>query len=221
MLDKDISRKIRVSYINSTLPNLAYDCSIDLQRKMYLFTLSESPEKEIIIKKLEELNIKNEHDLLQNIHLPEIYTFFTTTRKVQRQLHKLKGLLRFKEIEGGYLYASFDSEFDILHPLAVHFAYRLNTEKIILHDIRRNKAMYAEKGQLFEIEFTAPIPPTTQMEQLLAKLWTNYFHTIAIEARTNKKLQSQFVPKKFQHWIVEFQNDTSSHSSNSSQLPLF
>lgn len=36
-------------------------------------------------------------------------------------------------------------------------------------------------------------------------LWVTFFHSIAIEARKNSKLQSQMIPKRFQRDALEFQ----------------
>lgn len=151
---------------------------------------------------------------LEKINDPIIYKIIKTVRRIQRQIHKLMGLLRFREIEGGYLYAPFESDFDIIVPLSKHFAHRFPNERLILHDAKRGKALFIEKGNFYEVIFNDILPSDTENEILFQQLWRRYHQNISINQRENKKLQRQNIPIKFQQWLTEFHKI---HESN--QLP--
>ncbi len=143
---------------------------------------------------------------LEQIHNPALYNVLKTAHRIQRQIHKLKGLLRFREIEGGYLYAEFAPDYDVIIPLAIHFSNRFPDEKIILHDIKRKKALFIEEGNFFEVVFNNQIPENTKEENLFQHLWKQYHQNISIKERENKELQRQNLSLKFQKWLIELDN---------------
>ncbi len=171
---------------------------------VYYFLLSDVDNKMCLLEEFLSLGIKTESQVLGNITNPIVHLFFKKARSVQRQIHKWKGMLRFKEIEGGYLYASFGSEFNILLPIARHFAERFNTERLIIHDLTRNKAVYVEDCKIYPMELTDSVPQGSEGEKFFQEMWRLYFSTIGIEERKNIDLQNKCLPKKFQKWLCEF-----------------
>ncbi len=142
---------------------------------------------------------------LEKLNNPVVFKILKTVRQIKRQIHKLMGLLRFHEIEGGYLYASFSSDFDILVPLTQHFMSRFPKEQLILHDTKRRKALFVEEGDIYEVFFHTLPPLETSDEKIFQRLWLQYHQSIAITSRENKKLQNQNIPIKFQQWLLEFE----------------
>lgn len=145
---------------------------------------------------------------IDKINEPIVYKIIRTARSIQRQIHKLKGLLRFREIEGGYLYASFTSDFDVIVPLSLHFLRRFHNERLIIHDTKRRKAVFVEDGKIYEVVFHDTPPPETDEETFFQQLWQRYHQNISITERENKKLQRQNIPLKYQHWLTEFKSST-------------
>lgn len=192
---------------------------------MYYFLLSDLDNKKYLLEEFLSLGITTEAQMLAKVNHPIVRQIFRKARSVQRQIHKWKGMLRFREVEGGYLYASFESEFDVLLPITRHFAERFNTEKLIIHDLKRNKAVYVEYGEIYPIELTGTIPPGSDGEKFFQELWKLYFNTIGIEQRGNRELQNRCIPKKFQRWLCEFTSNEKGTSLPdklpSSQLELF
>jgi probable DNA metabolism protein len=168
----------------------------------YLLTDFESKYEEIHLF-LKHFN-ENKKIPIAKINNPVIYKIIKTARSIQRQIHKLMGLLRFREIEGGYLYASFTSDFNIIGPLSLHFSRRFPEEKLIIHDTKRRKALFVEKGKLYEVVSLNTLPSDTDEESFFRQLWQRYHQNISITERENKKLQRQNIPLKFQHWLTEF-----------------
>lgn len=175
---------------------------------LYLYSLSESD------RVFEDLLcvidfIRNGREDIENIiKNPVFERVFFTANKVRREIHRFKGFLRFREIEGGYLYASFSPDYNIILPLARHFSNRMKNERIILHDRKRNLAVFCYKGRIYSAEINGRIPFETSIEKFISKLWVEYFEKIAIKERTNIKLQKQKVPVKYRKFITEFKGDS-------------
>lgn len=130
-------------------------------------------------------------------------------RKISRQVgyekHRFMGLLRFSELEG-VLYAKFEPDHNILVLLGEHFSDRLSNERFVIHDVKRNQAIFSNHGEwvISDFELKDPIE-YSEKELMYQRLWKGYFESIAIEARKNLKLQQSFVPIKYRKHILEFQ----------------
>ncbi|MFA9424428.1 MAG: TIGR03915 family putative DNA repair protein, partial [Sedimentibacter sp.] len=124
--------------------------------------------------------------------------------KVSREEHKFIGILRFAEL-GGILYSKFSPDNDLILLLVEHFADRYKYEKFIIHDERRNKAVFYANG-LWEVKENINFENIEykQDEIKFQNLWKQYFTHIAIDVRTNTNLQFQFVPARYRKNMIEF-----------------
>lgn len=173
-------------------------------RTLYFYCLSE--EKELaenityFLSMTGDLNVKLEN----YVQDPVCERIYKKAKTVSREIHRMKGLLRFREILGGYLYASFCPDFNIILPIARHFAYRLRNDRVIIHDLRRNLAVFCHLSKVYMAEIKEKIPSETQHEIEISKLWLKYFERISIKERLNYKIQKQKVPLKYRATITEF-----------------
>ncbi len=135
---------------------------------------------------------------------PLLFRILTTSKKVRREIHRMKGFLRFQEIEGGCLYAPFRPKYDIIFPLSKYFANRLRNEKIFLHDLKRNILIFCHKEKIYPARLIEPIPPKTLNEKLISHLWVHYFEQMGLKERANPKLEKQKVPLKYRYFMIEF-----------------
>jgi len=125
---------------------------------------------------------------------------------VKKEAHRLKGFLRFKELDNHILYSEIAPTNNVLEIVSKHFMERLKNESFIIRDLKRNIAcFYAEgKYQIIktdEINFNNLKLIDTQEEY--ENLWKLFFKTIAIEERKNKKCQRNFMPKKYWPYMLE------------------
>ncbi len=141
---------------------------------------------------------------------PFVINIRKLNRKVGFEAHRFLGLIRFEQ-RGPFLYAKFEPDHDILPLIADHFSDRLQEEQVIIHDIKRKKAVLANEGRWIIQEVSSEDDkgifaeyPIDQQEELLQKMWKGYFEHIAIEGRYNPKCQQNFVPKKYQKNLLEF-----------------
>jgi len=126
--------------------------------------------------------------------------------KVSREIHRLKGLLRFRELEDGTLWAPVEPDYRVLLPLAFHFRRRLPGERGVIHDLRRGIAAgWSGSG----VEYLAP-PAEIRMadgEDAAQRLWQTYFDAATIRERVNPRLQRQCMPVRYWKWLTEIQVD--------------
>lgn len=144
---------------------------------------------------------------------PAVYPLHKVSRQVTCEVHRFLGLLRFSDT-GRFLYAGLSPDHHILPLIADHFADRMAGERWILHDQKRklavvysgsNQQACAER-QWYLTDFPYDWKPSlAKEEQYLQELWQLYFHHISIETRSNPRLQTQFVPRRYRQHLVEFQ----------------
>lgn len=134
-----------------------------------------------------------------NEHVKKVHD---VSRKVGGEAHRLKGLLRFRELTDGTLWAPVEPDHQIMLPLAQHFRRRLPTERGIIHDLRRGIAVTWTKA---EIQYIAP-PENLKLadgEEAIQELWQTYFKSATIRERINPRLQRQFMPVRYWKWLTE------------------
>lgn len=133
---------------------------------------------------------------------PDVKTVHETSRKTGSEIHRLKGLLRFRALEDGTLWAPVEPDHQVLYPLAAHFRRRMPEEYGIIHDLRRGIAVSWRDG---EIDYINPpdIPTVTADEEAIQQLWQTYFRSSTIQERINTRLQRQSMPIRYWKWLPE------------------
>lgn len=128
---------------------------------------------------------------------------------VRNERYRFLEFTRFIHVGGdgreGIYVADIEPEYDILVDLARHFARRFQDQKFLIRDRTHGTALLydAQSWQLVELPelMAMPLPSDSRYEEL----WRRYFDTVAIPWRRNRKLQQQFVPKKYRRYLTEFQ----------------
>lgn len=129
-------------------------------------------------------------------------------KTVARELDRMQGFTRFVELQDGSLFSRIGPKHNLVPLLAPHFADRFPEDKWIIYDENRSlfAVHYPDAGwTLVKGEWNDFV-----LEELLAvqekemrDCWKIFFDTIAIEARTNLKLQRQKVPKYYQNYLIK------------------
>lgn len=137
---------------------------------------------------------------------PAILSVHRAADLTRRETHRLKGFVRFRELDGGLLYAPLEPDHAILPFLAPHFAARLPRESWLIHDLRRGTGVMGQQGRwsIGDIHQEAT-PHLSDEEPLVRELWKRFFSTVAIPERRNPRLQRQFMPKKYWRHLVEME----------------
>ncbi len=150
------------------------------------------------------LGFKNQKEL-ENINYPFILNIQNLQRELFRYSHKMTGFIRFIELDDGTLYGKIETKFNVVYHLGTHFLERFNNQNYIIHDLNRKLAFI--KNETFcgvQEVVTFDEPTISQNEEKFSNLWKTFFASVAIESRTNKKLQRQMVPLLYRTFMTEF-----------------
>ena len=181
--------------------------SSSVMYNLYLLYLSELPNCNML--GLEYLRLcYNQGIAIHNAkHHPVIRQLEDYRYKVTRELDRIKGFLRFQQIDSRVYYADFAPDHNQLPLLRNHLEKRFSDQKWIVHDKRRNTAL------IYNLQHSILIPFTDEEAAQLLKdkqddyveLFQRYFNTISIKERTNKRLQDQYMPKRYREYMPETQ----------------
>ncbi|MCK9174946.1 MAG: TIGR03915 family putative DNA repair protein [Desulforhopalus sp.] len=140
------------------------------------------------------------------------------SQKVGKEAHRLTGLIRFRILEDGLQYAPFESDCNVISYCARHFRKRLKNRQWILHDIRRNYALYWDCSSLQEIaiedDFTKHVRQYGELpdarishdEQLYQALWKSFHAAIDNKDRKNIELQRRLMPRRYWKYLSEMRD---------------
>lgn len=128
--------------------------------------------------------------------------------KVKMEKHRLLGFVRFKSV-GDFLYSGITPDHNVLTLITGHFTKRLPKERFIIHDLKRELAFFYNKGESVYVSMSRkeaePIMRDRQ-DQVYEELWKLFFDTIAVEGRTNPRLQKGFMPVRYWKNLTEFKS---------------
>lgn len=135
-------------------------------------------------------------------------------KNVLGEAHRLKGLVRLCEIGNNLWYSSIHPDNNVIENIGQFLMKRFSNQNLILHDKNRNLVFLynIQNPKNYEI---IGVPPSTNFSSFsrneldFQTLWKTFFNTISIKERTNTKLQTQFVPKKYRKDLIEFNNNSS------------
>ena len=150
--------------------------------------------------------------LLEALTYSCIQRVFALARRVKKEEHRMKMFVRFRELEGGILYARTEPDADVLAFIMPHFADRFPLENFVIADTRRGIAgvhvsqkewyvLHLQDMENFLSDHTAAY--YTENEKEITDLIQRFCGSISIRERRNLKLQQQFMPLKYRSYMTE------------------
>ncbi len=137
----------------------------------------------------------------------DVFRAVECMRRVNWEVHKLHGFVRFMETASGALYAPLSPDNDICDLLAPHFRARLPQYPFVLHDVRRKKAAVYDGKHLF-------VAPLNQADVLLSanekgwqRLWQGYYAAVNIPSRKRLKQMRGYMPKRYWKHLPELRGE--------------
>lgn len=178
--------------------------SEDALKNIYHTFLSEDPDAATLIYRYLKLGWKMGSSVDMHLSDDTVFRIMDINRRVEHEIHKLMGFVRFRQVEGGIYYSSISPDHNIVELLAPHFAERLSDQDWIIHDVRREIAALYNKKEWIVTEFSVgDIPRATEEEKRYSALWKEFFKTLEIKSRSNPKLQRQLMPRRYWEHLVE------------------
>ena len=181
----------------------------EIVHTIYYAYLSDSPIKEILIYNFIKNSLIYKNQIFYRRNIESVVEIEKLSKYVGREAHKLKGFLRFKEMEN-FLYAEVEPTNNVIGILAYHFKNRLSNESWIIKDTKRNiyalydtkKVVYLTDEDIIKLNLNM-----SNNEELMEDLWKTFFKTVAIKERYNPKCQMNFMPKKYWKNMLEMENE--------------
>ena len=175
---------------------------------LWYFMMSEAEELETSLLRYVALAFRHGDRVNGYLTHPDVKAVVAKARKAGRELHRMKGLLRFEQLQDGTYLARMEPDHDIIQPLAKHFSRRLRDQKWFILDLRRHSAAHWDGRNLsFGTLEQFSRPDLSDEEQAVQALWKAFFRTIAIPERKNPHLQKSNMPARYWKYLTEKQGE--------------
>jgi probable DNA metabolism protein len=141
----------------------------------------------------------------------EVLHIAQTSRKVEREKHRMEAFIRFQKTADEIFYCGIDPDYNVLPLLINHFKNRYADQMWIIYDLKRAYGIFYNLESVEEMEMDIEVSMLKKQEKqlldekefLYAELWRNYFKSTNIVARKNTKLHTQHVPKRYWKYLTE------------------
>ena len=147
-----------------------------------------------------------------------VFAVHRLARKVRAERHHMLGFVRFQKTREGVYFAAISPRHNVLSLLLDHFGDRFADQDWVLFDIRREYGVLHSHGDFSEVHLDSSLlrhlrehggkleaPLLQDGELLFQELWKSYFTSVAIKERSNPKLQSRCMPRRYWAFMTEKQ----------------
>ena len=172
---------------------------------VYFAYLSDLPGSADAALKYIRLGLKEGRNIRGALQNPIVRSIRDLRKKVGNEAHRLKGLVRFHQMQGGVFVADLEPDHNVITLLAPHFAARLKNEFFIIRDLRRYIAVVYDKKEWYLVPLGSDITPADSKQDEFAQLWQLYFKKIAVPGRENRRLQLNYMPRRYHKYLTELQ----------------
>ncbi len=134
-------------------------------KNIYHTFLSEDSEAGTLIYRYLKLGWKMGGNVDMHLSDDTVFRINAINLKVEHEVHKLMGFIRFRQVEGGLFYSSISPDHNIVELLAPRFAERLSDQNWIIHDVKRELAAVASQNfcQFFSLFLSNFLPLTNSL----------------------------------------------------------
>lgn len=200
---------ITTDFEKSTKVNTAIKCKISKEALaiIYHVYLSEIQGSCSLIYNYVKLGFKLGDKVNMHLHVDIVLNMHNINKKVINECHRMVGFVRFKSITNMF-YSPIEPDHNILGLLAPHFVSRLSNENWIIHDLKRNIAVFYNKKEWILTPYNKKNLDNfiiKEEPELYESLWKDFFETIAIADRVNPSYQKRSMPIRYWKHLTEFE----------------
>ncbi len=193
MLEEIINVKtdtVKAQRVETLLKNILKNNYLDVKMA---FRSGEENKNTVIFNYLcETINAKK--DISENFSNKSVLAFYETVNRVKKEIHHLKGFIRFSKTEEGIYYAKFYPDNDVCDLVFPHFKNRFKSMPFILHDYKFN-CLCAYNGK--ESKITYKKIPSLKIKDDINSLFKTYYDSVNIKERIKTKTMRNFLPKRY------------------------
>jgi probable DNA metabolism protein len=176
---------------------------------------ADEPDKEMTVYRFLVMLFKYGGKAKTMYNHPYIIAYNDMSHRVSYETHRFCGFLRFRELsyfelagwktEEKIYYAPYYPDNNITAFLMEYFVKRNQDMKMVIHDTKHNIFGIYDKQNWDVFVLNAPVVvEPSECENMLQRLWKQYYSTVTIESRTNRKLMNQFLPVRYRRFLNEF-----------------
>ena len=174
--------------------------------------LSEIKDIENVLLRYIQYVLANKISVENNFSHPDVLMLQQTSRKVDREKHRMEAFVRFQCTKDNLYYAIIQPDYNVLPLVSKHFEDRYADQRWLIYDGIRKVGLYYDLEKVEEVfmHFETDLNNKDQLkaiyddkEELYQSLWQQYFQSVNIKARKNTKLHIQHMPKRYWRNLVE------------------
>ena len=188
-----------------------FELSVDAYYAVIYATMSGLPIKKEICRFIEKVRKAGDRagaDLAASDRGDsDVLVVLKAAYKVQVEIHRLTGLLRFSPDSAGVYIARCSPDYFILPALAEHFTLRFGKTPWAIIDEKRKLCLQGENGVPARLVPLQQLGPLTVAEKETGDpwegLWRLYHRSINNETRKNPRLQRQLMPERYHKFLPE------------------
>lgn len=124
---------------------LQEQCGMKACHYLYYGFMAEEENRETWLLRYIRLAFHYKREFLHHLSEEPVWKVRQMARRTGNERHKLLGLLRFRELSGGLLYAPVAPTCCVVPLMAPHFAARLSQDAWVIHDVKRGFAVVYDK----------------------------------------------------------------------------
>lgn len=175
-------------------------------KNTYGVFLSEDPQAGTLIYRYLRLGWKLGSKVDLNLIHQDVLPVHRLNQRVNRETHRMLGLVRFQLLEKNLYYAPIEPDHNIVAMLAPHFLNRMGEQHWLIHDLKRGIGVLCNgAGWILTDVAEEYLPEMAQEEVHFQSLWKTYFKHIAIPERKNLRLQRSHMPARYWRHLTEKQ----------------
>ncbi len=143
-----------------------------------------------------EIDLHKNNDIVINID--------NLVKKVSLERHRMMGFVRFKSFNN-LLISKINPTHNVLELIAKHFSKRLSSENFIIYDENRDLALVYNKSDYYitDVDDKFKNALNNINDTFYEDLWSEYFTSVNIIERENKRLQSRMMPRRYWKNLTE------------------
>lgn len=198
--------KLDIKEDENIIYNISKNMGLKIFTILYYLYLSENEKKEMLIYYFLYYSIIYKNKIFYMRKISWINESLKIAKYVSKENHRIKGFLRFKELNSGALYAEIAPTNNILPILVKHFASRLKNEYWLIKDTKRDILAIYDKKEVYLTDakdINIIFNEYSKEEDKIQDMWKSFYKTIGIEARKNEQCRRNFMPKKYWKYIIE------------------